>query len=136
LGLVRCVNGWLVVYDELGCYIDRKGVPTRYSGYLRWESKATAYAHRGDHLLLISPDFIEIRTVETGRLVQVIEAADIRLLYRGLLPADKSVLVGMRGKQERDGVVDKLTELVETAELLTPRTAAMPALWDEWDTMQ
>ncbi|EMD33527.1 hypothetical protein CERSUDRAFT_87363 [Gelatoporia subvermispora B] len=136
LGLVRCLDGWLVVYDELGCYIDRKGVPTRHSGYLRWETKASAYAHRGEHLILFSPEFIEIRTVQTGKLVQVIEAADVRLLYRGLLPSDKTVLIGMKGKQDRDGVVDKIAELLETAELLTPRAASMPLLWDEWDTMQ
>ncbi|OCH94369.1 hypothetical protein OBBRIDRAFT_141319 [Obba rivulosa] len=136
LGLIRSREGWLVVYDELGCYIDRKGVPTRSSGYLRWESKAIAYAHRGEHLLLFSSEFIEIRTVETGKLVQVIEAADVRLLYRGLLPSEKTVLVGMKGKQDRGGIVDKLAELLETAELLTPRTASMPVLWDEWDTMQ
>lgn len=151
LGLVRCDNDEiLVVYDgmhrfsrlhksgrhtltELGCYIDKHGVPSRQSGYLRWESKATAFAHRDNHILLFSPEFIEIRTVHTGKLVQIIEGVDVRPVYHGLLPTDKTVLVAMQGRDDRGTVIDKIIELVETSEITTPRVAAMPAMWDEWD---
>ncbi|PCH42416.1 hypothetical protein WOLCODRAFT_25360 [Wolfiporia cocos MD-104 SS10] len=134
LGLVHCEEDeLLVVYDELGCYINHYGVPIRSSGYLRWESKATSFAHRGDHLLLFSFEFIEIRTLKTGKLVQVIESNDIRLVYKGLLSADNTILVAMKAHTGRGSVVDKIVELVETSELMTPRTASVSAAWEEWD---
>ncbi|KAH9917832.1 CNH domain-containing protein [Fomitopsis serialis] len=136
LGLVRCLNEEiLVVYDDVGCYIDKHGVPCRSAGYLRWEAKATAFAHRGDHILLFSPEFVEVRTVQTGKLVQVIETPDVRLAYQGMLPTDPTVLVACRGRSERGVVTDKIVELVETSEITTPRatSAVTPGVWDEWD---
>lgn len=90
-------------------------------------------------MLLFSPEFVEIRNVNNGRLVQVIEGMDLRLLYCG--PRDSpndTVIVAMKGeKDDGDGVSDKLAELVETAELArTPSSSARVApdnLWDEWD---
>lgn len=122
----------------LGFYITKHGAPTRSSGYIKWESKATSYAHRGVHVLLFSAQFIEIRNVTTGRLVQVVEAADARLLY---CPAahnvDGTILVAMRGDNDRrEGATDKIVELVETSEIgsrAPDPVSANPALWDEWD---
>ncbi|KAI0359880.1 hypothetical protein OH77DRAFT_1419213 [Trametes cingulata] len=144
LGIIRCPNTddpkldeLLVVYDDLGCYVDRYGVPTRSSGYLRWETRATSYVHRGDYIMLISPDFIEVRTVHTGKLVQVIEGSDIRRVDFGLLSPDKDspTLVAMRGREERGLVVDRVVELVETSELRTPRASEVPGAWDEFDIL-
>ncbi|KIM84853.1 hypothetical protein PILCRDRAFT_817654 [Piloderma croceum F 1598] len=136
LGLVRCdADELLVVYDTLGCYITKHGVPSRSSGYIRWETQANQFAHRGSHILLFSAEFIEIRNINTGRIVQVIEGRDLRLLHSG--PSGDTILIAMRGqKDDRDGVSDKITEMVETAELVrTPSTArAVPEnLWDEWN---
>ncbi len=57
---------------RIGGYIDNYGKPARSAGYISWECKATAYAHRGDHLVLSSPKFIEVRSIVSGKLVQVI----------------------------------------------------------------
>lgn len=129
---------------DLGCYINRKGVPCRSSGYLRWETKATSFALRGEHILLFSSNFIEVRVVCTGRLVQVIEGTDIRLVHK----SDKTVFVGMKSLGGRSGAsvsgmngeeTDMLVELIETAELsslqLQKQTskAEEAGLWDEWD---
>ncbi|KZT00783.1 uncharacterized protein LAESUDRAFT_687612 [Laetiporus sulphureus 93-53] len=133
LGLVRCQRDEiLVIYDVLGCYIDKHGNPTRSSGYLRWESKATAFLHRDEHILLFSHEFVEIRTIQTGKLVQVIEEADIRLAYEGLLSGDKSVLVAWKGREDRGVIVDNVVELVETAPLVTSPTGQVEGAWDEW----
>jgi len=138
LGLVRCdADELLVIYDTLGCYITKHGVPSRSSGYIRWESKASQFAHRGSLVLLFSVEFIEIRNVNTGRLVQAIEGKDLRLLHSGPTGGGDTILVAMRGeKDDNDGVSDKITELIETAELVrTPSTArAVPEnIWDEWN---
>ncbi|KAF7799770.1 hypothetical protein EIP86_011012 [Pleurotus ostreatoroseus] len=142
LGLVRVpatdsgpndarVSELLVIYDELGCFINRHGVPSRSAGYVRWESKATSVAHRGEHVLLFSSEFIEIRTVASGKLVQVIEGQDIRLVHA----SERSILVAMQGEDKHvAGTVDKLVELVETAELGAQRhDTNLSGLWDEWD---
>ncbi|OAX43158.1 hypothetical protein K503DRAFT_732249 [Rhizopogon vinicolor AM-OR11-026] len=142
LGLIRTESGEiLVIYDTLGCYITKHGEPSRKSGFIRWETKAMSFAHRGSHVLLFSSDFIEIRYLSTGRLDQVIEGSDIRLLLHTNLKSnssDDTLLVAMRGdKDDKDGVSDKIIELVQTSEigaLQTPMTSTpMEGLWDEWD---
>ena len=80
--------------------------------------------------MLFSPEFVEIRAIRTGRLVQVIEGQDIRLVHS----SERSVLVAMRGGSAEGGAIDKLVELVETADLTVPTPyTAVPGLWDEWD---
>lgn len=94
------------------------------------------FAHRGSLVLLFSAEFIEIRNVNTGRLVQVIEGRDLRLLHAGPAGIGDTILVVMRGERDdKDGVSDRITELIETAELArTPSTARVVPenLWDEW----
>ncbi|KAG2157870.1 uncharacterized protein EDB93DRAFT_730686 [Suillus bovinus] len=142
LGLIRIESGEiLVVYDTLGCYITKYGVPSRKSGFILWETKATSFAHRGSHVLLFSSEFIEIRSISTGRLDQVIEGRDIRLLLHTNLkshPGDDTLLVAMRGtKDDKDGVSDKIIELVRTGEFNSMQTpmisTPVEGLWDEWD---
>jgi len=160
LGLISTGPGEiLVVYDSkpplyhtatlfhcistiaLGCYVTKYGVPSRKNGFIRWETKAMSYPHRGSHVLLFSSEFIEIRSLSTGRLDQVIEGIDIRLLLHTDLKsysADDTLLVAMRGaKDDKDGVSDKIIELVQTSEFSsaqTPMTSTpMEGMWDEWD---
>jgi RHO1 GDP-GTP exchange protein 1/2 len=113
--------------------VDKHGVPSRSSGYLRWESTATSYAHRGEHVLLFSPDFVEIRNVTSGRLIQVIEASDIRLLHTGLTSADP-LLIAMTGtKSDEQGLSEKIVELTQTAELRPTPLTGVDSAWEEWD---
>ncbi|KAG6813393.1 hypothetical protein H0H92_011370 [Tricholoma furcatifolium] len=121
----------LVVYDTVGCYVTRQGKPCRSEEFIKWETKATSFAHRGNYVFLISPMFIEIRSMATGLIVQVIEGMDIRLLNR----EHDEVLIAMRGnKDDKDGISEMVAELTETAELpvATPVTPH-PTAWDEWD---
>lgn len=131
---------------DLGCYITRRGAPTRSCGYVRWEAKATSFAHVGIHLLLFSPEFVEIRHIQSGRLVQVIEGEDIRLLYSEVSPGEKVTLMALRdGTDDVPGPKDKIVELVETRELKkshslpSPPTASPRSeytasdIWDMWE---
>jgi hypothetical protein len=161
LGLIRTESGEImVIYDSeslciishstvfdctstiaLGCYITKHGAPSRKCGFIRWEAKVTSFAHRGSHVLLFSSEFIEIRHLTTGRLDQVIEGSDIRLLLHANMKSnssDDTLLIAMRGtKNDKDGVSDKIMELVQTSEIgamQTPMTGTpMEGLWDEWD---
>lgn len=143
LGLIRCsASELLVVYDVLGCYITKHGIPSRQSGFIKWEAQATSYAHRGGHVLLFSRQFIEIRHVATGRLVQIIDGLEIRLLYTPTTTnSDDTILVAMRGeKDDKDGISEKIVQLVETSELpvtsaesQVPSSAIPAEVWEEWD---
>jgi hypothetical protein len=89
---------------------------------------------------LVSSQFIEIRNITTGRIVQVIEGVDTRLLYSGFSTDDKGdrILVAMRGdKRGKDGShADRLLELIETVEYVpqTPGIGTPSAdMWEEWD---
>ncbi len=112
-------------------------MPVRNSGYLRWETKAAAYSWRGDHILLFSAQFVEIRTIRTGKLVQVIESDDIRRVDVGLLSSDsdETTLITVKGREEQGLVVDTLQELVETTEIQTTRSHDAPGMWDDFDVM-
>jgi hypothetical protein len=89
----------------------------------------------GSYILLFSTNFIEIRAVANGKLVQVIEGQDIKLLYSGFTPEDKTVLIGMKGdKDDREGASYKIVDLVETQEIQTPSVnSTAEGLWDMWD---
>ncbi|KZT20157.1 hypothetical protein NEOLEDRAFT_1141126 [Neolentinus lepideus HHB14362 ss-1] len=139
LGVVRCSSQeLLVVYDGIGCYITRHGEPGRQAGFLRWETRASTFVHRGDQILLFSSQFIEIRNIHNGRLVQVIEGNDIRLLSSGLKPTGAIVVVMKGDKDDAEGVSERLVELTATSELDTPALSRVSSgedqsIWDEWD---
>ncbi|KAF8506144.1 hypothetical protein BU17DRAFT_101003 [Hysterangium stoloniferum] len=133
IGIVRSgAEELIVVYDEFGCYVTKHAEPTRKCGYVRWETKATTFAERGAHILLFSRQFIEVRHVGTGRLVQVIEADDIRLVQSAV---GSPLLIAMRGKKNDErGARDALVELVETSPIEARRSMQETApLWDEWE---
>ncbi|KAI6102089.1 hypothetical protein F5141DRAFT_1241795 [Pisolithus sp. B1] len=138
LGLVPCDSSELmVIYDTMGCYVTKHGRPSRDSSFVRWEIKADSFLHRAPHVLLFCSEFIEVRDVQSGRLDQVIEGTDIRLLYtpnvRSALP-----LVAWRGaKDDEDGLSEQIVELIDTA-VITPVTPVSGTIvpldvWDEWD---
>ncbi|KIY71515.1 Dbl domain-containing protein [Cylindrobasidium torrendii FP15055 ss-10] len=133
LGMIPHGEELLVVCDSIGYYVDRHGLPVRNCGYMKWETKVQSYAQRGPHVLLVSEEFIEIRLIDTGRIVQVIEGKGIRLLYGG--PGQDAVLVAMKGEHDdAHGVSDKIAELLETSEIQTAHpTSASADLWDEFD---
>lgn len=69
----------------------------------------------------------------TGRIVQVIEGEDIRLLSSGPHTGKADpVLVAMRGGYEDQfSVIEKIVELSETEEIV--RSPAEADRWVEWD---
>ncbi|KXN84722.1 Rho1 guanine nucleotide exchange factor 3 [Leucoagaricus sp. SymC.cos] len=120
LGLARVdSNELLVIYDSVGCYITKLGVPSRSCGYIRWEIQASG-------------------NINTGRIAQVIEGTDVRLMYTGFGTDDRDdrVLVAMRGsKNDKDGTsAERIVELIETVEYAPQSTVStVPDVWDEWD---
>jgi len=126
LGIVQSGESELmVIYDDFGCYVTKHGQPCRRCEIIRWETPAVAYSFLNGHVILVSREFIEIRDVATGRLVQVMEGQDFRLVHSvqngsGAQPAgsgDKP-LIAVRGEmQDEEGHSDALMEMIETAPL-------------------
>jgi len=142
LGLVRVSPGELmVIYDTIGCYITKRGEVSRSAGFVKWETQAQSFAYRGHHVLLFSPDFIEVRDVRNGRLLQVMEAVNMRLLYfNPSVGNNDPIILAMKGKKDdKDDFGIKIVELAETVALGSPvrdaeavHTAAT-VFWDQWD---
>jgi len=100
-------------FPDLGCFVDQAGKPARTDFYyIEWERKATAFARHGSHLLLFSPGYIEVRSIDTGKLFRMVEVNELRLLRSGL--TEGRLLVGvMTGGADADGArAEKLVELV------------------------
>ncbi|KAG9088881.1 hypothetical protein FRC06_001802 [Ceratobasidium sp. 370] len=123
----------MVVFADFGCYVTKYGAPARQSAFVRWETRATSVAFRWPHALLFSSDYIEIRNVESGGLVQVVNGRDMRLLYSGP-PYEGPVLAAMRGEDDATGKTDSVVELLETAPIEIEQGQVVDdALWREWD---
>ncbi|KAF8501650.1 CNH domain-containing protein [Russula emetica] len=111
LGVVTRGNNMFAVYNDLGCLVNQAGQPADSNYYIEWERKATAFARRGPHLLLFSPGYIEVRNIDTGKLVRMVEANELRLLCSGL--TDWLTLVAAVTTRDSDGGhTEKVVELV------------------------
>jgi len=82
-----CPEAWerneLIAFIEFGLYVDKHGDPSRLIGTIEWEGTAERVAWHPPYILLFDSRFIEIRHVETGRLVQIISGNDMRCIWDG-----------------------------------------------------
>ncbi|KZT25369.1 Dbl-like domain-containing protein [Neolentinus lepideus HHB14362 ss-1] len=74
---------FLLCYDEFGLYVNRHGDPSRTAMTIEWEGTAEKAAWHPPYVLLFDTRFIEVRHVETGRLVQIIPGNDVRCIWDG-----------------------------------------------------
>jgi len=68
---------------EFGLYVDKHGDPSRAAGTIEWEGTAERVALHSPYVLLFDSRFIEVRHLETGRLMQIIPGNDIRCIWDG-----------------------------------------------------
>jgi hypothetical protein len=123
----------MIVFADFGCYVTKYGAPARQSAFVRWETRATSVAFRWPHALLFSPNYIEIRNVESGGLVQVVQERDVRMLYSGP-PYERPILAAIRGEDDARGKTDSIVELLETAPIEIEQGQAVDdTMWREWD---
>jgi len=84
IGMFRSADDeFLLCYDEFGLYVDKHGDPSRSSGTIEWEGTAERAALHLPYILLFDSRFIEVRRLETGRLVQIIPGNDVRCIWDG-----------------------------------------------------
>jgi len=84
--------------------------------------------------LLFSPKFIEVRCIASGKLIQVIEGGDVRLVHAGLTEEDMLVAAMTGDVEDENGLSEKILELVPTAAIDAQDVMGrVERHWDEWD---
>ncbi|KAI0035294.1 Dbl-like domain-containing protein [Vararia minispora EC-137] len=77
-------NEFLLCYDaEFGLFVNRHGDPSKDKPLIEWEGTAERVAWHPPYILIFDTRFIEVRTVETGRLCQIIQGEDVRAIWDG-----------------------------------------------------
>lgn len=71
------------LFSEFGLFVDKHGDPNRTTSTVEWEGTAERVALHAPYVLLFDSRFIEVRRLETGRLVQIIPGSDIRCIWDG-----------------------------------------------------
>ncbi|KAI8071775.1 CNH domain-containing protein [Gongronella butleri] len=81
ISMFRHPNGdILLCYNSLAFYIDKKGRRSRPDWLIQWEGHPTAFAFRYPYIIAFDANFIEIRDIDSGKIVQVIHGNEIRCL--------------------------------------------------------
>ncbi|KAK6905920.1 hypothetical protein I203_106755 [Kwoniella mangroviensis CBS 8507] len=84
MGMFRSTETeFLLCYDSFGIYVDRHGEPNRDCRAIEWEGRPDSIAFHPPYLLLISAPFIEIRHIDTAKLLQIYTGSDLRLTWDG-----------------------------------------------------
>ena len=63
--------------------MNRHGDPQKEKPVIEWEGTAERVAWHPPYVLIFDSRFIEVRTVETGRLAQIIQGEDVRAIWDG-----------------------------------------------------
>ncbi|KAI3607570.1 Dbl domain-containing protein, partial [Moniliophthora roreri] len=74
----------LLCYNDFGLYVDRSYTNTRpTAAVVEWENAAEGVAIHRPYILLLSKHTIEVRQLETGKLVQIIRSQGMRCIWNG-----------------------------------------------------
>ncbi|KAF4548874.1 Rho1 guanine nucleotide exchange factor 1-like protein [Elsinoe fawcettii] len=78
----RTPSEFLLCYTDFSFFVNKNGWRARNDWKIVWEGAPTSFATWGDkYILAFEQDFIEVRLTETGGLVCVLTARNIRFLH-------------------------------------------------------
>jgi hypothetical protein len=72
---------FLLCYTDYSFFVNRNGWRARPDWKITWEGTPQAFAIFNPYILAFEPSFIEIRHMESGGLVHIITAKNIRWLH-------------------------------------------------------
>ncbi|KAF9480490.1 CNH-domain-containing protein [Pholiota conissans] len=87
MAIYRIHNDFLLCYDEFAFYVNKSGRRSRKEFMVHWEGMPTGFALQEPYVLAFEPSFVEIRHIETGLMSQVIQGANLRLLFADTPPS-------------------------------------------------
>lgn len=93
IAIYRIEAEFLLCYDEFAFYVTKSGWRARFDWIIQWEGNPIAFALHYPFVLAFDPNFIEIRHVDTGSLVQVIPGPNIRHLFSDSPPSTSAPLL-------------------------------------------
>ncbi|KAF9269288.1 Dbl homology domain-containing protein [Marasmius fiardii PR-910] len=128
IGMFRSADDeFLLCYDEFGLFVNKHGDPSRAAGTIEWEGTAERVAIHSPYILLFDSRFIEIRHLETGRLVQIIPGNDIRCIWdgRGAGPTNHVISTPIHNGQVEPVVPDAQVHAVMNSMEGGPRSRAI-----------
>lgn len=78
----RTPSEFLLCYTDFSFFVNKNGWRARNDWKINWEGAPTAFATWGDkYILAFEQEFIEIRLTETGGLVCILTAKNVRFLH-------------------------------------------------------
>lgn len=77
----RIATEFLLCYTDFSFFVNRNGWRARPDWKIVWEGNPQAFAIFSPYILAFEPSFIEIRHMETGMLVHILTAKNIRMLH-------------------------------------------------------
>lgn len=77
----RIMSEFLLCYTDYSFYVDRNGWRARPDWRIAWEGSPQAFAIFSPYILAFEPSFIEIRHMDSGGLVHILTAKNIRWLH-------------------------------------------------------
>jgi len=87
MAIYRIQHEFLLCYDEFAFYVNKAGRRSRREFMVYWEGTPTGFALHESFVLAFEPTFVEIRDINTGSMVQVIQGSNLRLLFAGAPPS-------------------------------------------------
>lgn len=87
MAIYRIEGDFLLCYDEFAFYVNKNGYRARPNWYIVWEGAPTAFALHYPYVIAFDRTFIEIRHVESGELIQVIQGNNISCLFADMPPS-------------------------------------------------
>ncbi|KAG8705005.1 hypothetical protein FRC08_001902 [Ceratobasidium sp. 394] len=109
----------LLVYDTHGCFVTSSGQPIASPRTYEWEITPAAVTYCGKHIALFSHDKLEVRDSEDGRLLQILDMPNMRLLHP-LISYLSSEKVLMAAERSENGFKNLLGELLPTVNISSP----------------
>lgn len=77
----RIATEFLLCYTDYSFFVNRNGWRARSDWMIHWEGNPQAFAIFNPYILAFEPSFVEIRHMETGMLVHILTAKNIRMLH-------------------------------------------------------
>jgi hypothetical protein len=77
----RMASEFLLCYTDYSFFVNRNGWRARADWKITWEGNPQAFAIFNPYILAFEPSFIEIRHMESGGLVHIVTAKNIRWLH-------------------------------------------------------
>ncbi|CAE6524207.1 unnamed protein product [Rhizoctonia solani] len=84
-------NEFLVCYREFAFFVNKSGWKSDKDVVIHWEGTPTACALHYPYIAAFSPNFVEIRHLDDGSLVQVIHENNVQCLYTESSPLRTSI---------------------------------------------